>query len=121
MPENRPNILKDKSFAFAIRIVKLYKYLKEEQREPVLSKQVYRSGTAIGALIREAQYAQSKKDFINKLSIAIKEANETMYWLELLFATDFIEQQAFVSMKSNCEELIKMLTSSINTSKGNNN
>lgn len=77
--------VRDKSFSFALRIVKLYRYLKEEKKEYVLSKQVLRSGTAIGALVRESQYAESKADFIHKLAIALKEANETDYWIELLY------------------------------------
>jgi four helix bundle protein len=84
-----------------------------------MGKQCLRSGTAIGALIREAEYAQSKPDFINKLSIAIKETNEVLYWLELLFHTEYIDQKLFDSLKENAEEILKLLTSIINTSKKN--
>ena len=91
----KENIIKDKSFAFAIRIVNLYKYLVEEKRGFVLSKQLLRSGTAIGALTREAEHAESKADFIHKLSISLKEANETDYWLELLFQTNFLSEKEY--------------------------
>lgn len=111
------SILKDKSYAFAIRIVKLSQYLQSESREYVLSKQVLRSGTAIGALIREAEFGQSKPDFIHKLSIALKEANETEYWLSILKDTNYIELNLFESMQSECKELIAMLISSIKTAK----
>jgi four helix bundle protein len=84
-----------------------------------MSKQCLRSGTSIGALIREAEYAQSKADFVNKLSIAIKESNEVLYWLELLFKTDYIDDKMFESLKSNAEETLKLLTSIINTTKKN--
>jgi len=98
----KENAIKNKSFAFAIRIVNLYKYLVEEKREFVLSKQLLRSGTAIGALTREAEHAESKADFIHKLSISLKEANETDYWIELLFQTDFFQ-------KMNTKQLRQML------------
>lgn len=88
-------------------------------KEYVLSKQCLRSGTAIGALVREAEYAESKLDFIHKLGIAIKEANETLYWLELLFETKFIDADSFKSIKSDAEELLKLLTASIKTAKSN--
>ncbi len=113
------NIVKDKSFAFAIRIVSLYKFLTDEKKEFVLSKQVLRSGTAIGALIREAEQAESKKDFIHKLAIALKEANETEYWLELLHKTDYLNTPAFASIHNDVVELLKLLTSIIKTSKNN--
>lgn len=88
----KENIVKDKSYAFAIRVVKLYKYLIDTKKEFVLSKQFLRSGTAIGALIREAEHGESKADFIHKLSIALKEANETDYWICLLKDTDYLTQ-----------------------------
>ncbi|MES2477542.1 MAG: four helix bundle protein [Bacteroidota bacterium] len=113
----RENILKDKSFGFAIRIIELFKYLKVNQQEYVLSKQILRSGTAIGASIREAEFAESSKGFIHKLSISLKEANETKYWLELLFAGNFIEEKLFQSFIFDCDEILKILVSSINTSK----
>ena len=115
----KESILKDKSYAFAIRVVNLYKYLKHDQKEYVLSKQFLRSGTAIGALISEAIFAQSKPDFINKLSIAMKETNETIYWLTLLKDTKFINEKEFVSLNTDCEEVLKMLVSSIKKLKGN--
>ena len=113
----KDNIIKLKSFSFAIRIVKLYKYLSEEKREFVLSKQMLRSGTAIGALIRESEHAESKADFIHKLSISLKEANETEYWLMLLKETDYISQKKFDSINNDIIELLKLLISIIRTSK----
>ena len=104
-----------KSYNFAIRIVKLYQYLQSEHKEFVLSKQLLRSGTSIGALIREAKYAQSKADFINKLSIALKEANETQYWIDLLYDTSYLSQKMYDSIKSDSKELIKLLVASIKT------
>ena len=91
----RENIVMDKSYAFALRMIKLYKYLNKEQREFILSKQLLRSGTAIGALIKESEHAQSKADFINKMSISLKEANETKYWLMLLKDSDYIPENAY--------------------------
>lgn len=114
------SILRDKSYLFAIRIVKLSQYLQAEKREFVLSKQVLRSGTATGALIREAEFGQSKPDFISKMNISLKEANETDYWLCLLKDTDYIEEKLFTSMQADCKELIAMLVSTIKTSKVNN-
>ncbi len=111
------SVLKDKSYAFAIRVVKLSQYLQVDKKEFVLSKQVLRSGTAIGALIREAEFGQSKADFINKMSIALKEANETEYWLCILKDTNYIESKLFESLQSECKELIAILVSSIKTAK----
>ncbi len=111
------SIIKDKSFLFAVRIVNLYKFLIKEHKEYVLSKQVLRSGTSIGALCRESINAESKKDFIHKLNIALKEANETSYWLELLCATVYINKKMFNSLNTDSTELIKMLTSSVKTSR----
>jgi four helix bundle protein len=113
----KTNILKDKSFAFALRIVKLYQYLIKEHHEFVLSKQVLKSGTSIGALVRESEHGSSKKDFIYKLTVALKESNETEYWLELLQAGEYIELKLFNSLKIDCEELIRLLVSSIKTAK----
>lgn len=113
----KQSILKDKSKAFALRVIRLYKYLCEEKKEYVLSKQMLRSGTSIGANIAEAFYGQSEADFVSKLSIAQKETGETMYWLELLYASDFLKQKEFDSMNSDVEELMKLLTSSIKTVK----
>ncbi len=113
------NVLKEKSFCFALRIVKLARYLNCKNQEYVLSKQVLRSGTAIGALVCEAEFAQSKPDFINKLSIALKEANETYYWLQLLHQASYISQTMFDSIQPQIKELIKLLVISIKTAKEN--
>ncbi|MDR2147084.1 MAG: four helix bundle protein [Tannerella sp.] len=118
--DNKQNILKEKSYTFAVRMVKFYQFLKNEKKEFVLSKQVLRSGTAIGALIEEALQGESKSDFIHKLSIANKEANETRYWLRLLRDTDFIDEKLTTSLIFDVEELIKILVSTIKTSKQNN-
>ncbi len=109
--------LKNKSYSFAIRIVKLSQYLQAEKKEYVLSKQVLRSGTAVGALIREAEFGQSKPDFNSKMNIALKEANESEYWLSILKDTNYIEEKLFVSLHSDCKELIAMLVSTVKTSK----
>ena len=114
------NVVMSKSKAFALRIIKLYKYLCDEKKEFVLSKQVLRSGTSIGANIKESEYAQSKADFNSKLYIALKEANETEYWLELLHESEYIPEEAFNSIYSDNKELIKLLTSITKTLKTNN-
>ena len=111
------NPLKDKSYQFAIRVVRLSQFLQKDKKEFVLSKQVLRSGTAVGALIREAEFGQSKADFTNKMSIALKEANETEYWFSLLMDTEFISEDQFMSLQSDCKELIAMLVSTVKTSK----
>ena len=113
----KESILRDKSYNFAIRIVKLSQYLQSEKKDFVLSKQILRSGTAIGALIREAEFGQSKADFANKMSVALKEANETDYWLLLLKDTKFINSKLFESMQADCKELIAMLVATVKTSK----
>jgi four helix bundle protein len=113
----KDNIVKDKSFAFALRVVKLAKVLQEEKREFVLSKQVLRSGTAIGALVREAEHAESKADFAHKMNIALKEANETLYWLDLLHQSEYIADQSFESLRDDSEELVKLLVSIVKTTK----
>ena len=110
------SILKTKSYSFAVRIVKLCSFL-QENKEYVLSKQVFRSGTSIGASIREAEFAQSNLDFIHKFSISLKEANETQYWLELLKDTDFLQDNLYESLNSDCKEIISMLVSTIKTLK----
>ena len=115
--DEKKGILKKKSLAFALRIVKMTKYLQEEKKERVLSSQVLRSGTAVGALIREAEFAQSEADFVNKLSVALKEANETGYWLTLLKEAEYIDDSSFTSIAADCKELIALLVSSINTVK----
>jgi len=101
-----------------MRIVKLAKYLQVEKHEFVLSKQLLRSGTAIGALVREAEHAQSRADFISKMSIALKEANETDYWLDLLHQSDYLSRDSYSSIQPDIEELIKLLVSIVKTSKG---
>ena len=111
------DFLKDKSYAFALRIVKLSRYLVEEKKEYVLSRQVLRSGTSIGANIEEAKQGQSRPDFVHKLSIANKEAFETNYWLRLLRDSDLLSEKLAESLIKDCEELQKLLISSIKTAK----
>lgn len=113
------NIIKIKSFNFALRIVKLYQFLNQEKREYVLSKQLLRSGTSVGALIRESEHAESKVDFIHKLAIAQKEANETDYWLELLFQSEYLNEAQFQSLKTDIIEINKILASIIISTKNN--
>ncbi len=115
----RENVVKDMSFTFALRVVKLCRYLNEDKREFVLSKQLLRSGTAVGALVREAEQAESKADFIHKMAIALKEANETDYWIELLFQSETLTQKEYESINPQIIELCKLLTSIIKTSKSN--
>ncbi len=114
-------IIKNKSFAFAIRILKLYQFLCEVKKEFILSKQLLRSGTAVGALIREAEHAESKTDFKHKMSIAQKEINETIYWLELLKETGYLTEEQFQSINNDAVEIIKLLTSIIKSVKANIN
>ncbi|MEI6697125.1 MAG: four helix bundle protein [Bacteroidota bacterium] len=116
----KKNPLKDKSFLFALRIIKLYKYLTEVKKEYVISKQLFRSGTSVGANIREAQNAQSKPDFIHKLSISQKECDETLYWMELLHQSEYLNETEFNAIYTEADELLKMLRSAIITSKKNN-
>ena len=113
------NVVKEKSFDFAVRIVNLRKYLVDQKKEYVLSKQILRSGTAIGALIRESEHAESKADFIHKLSIALKEANEIDYWLDLLHRTNYLEEKHYQNIKADLAELLKLLISIIKSSKSN--
>lgn len=115
--KEKKNIIKDKSFAFAIRVVRLNQYLSEQKREFVLSKQVLRSGTAVGALIREAQNAESKADFIHKMAIAQKECDETIYWLELLNETNYLSKHEYENICNEATELLKMIRSAIITLK----
>ena len=110
------NIIVDKSFDFAVRIVNLYKYLNTEQKEYVVSKQLLRSGTSIGANVSEAERAQSKADFISKMSIALKEANETNYWLKLLYKTNYLSKSQYDSINADINELIKLLVAICKTS-----
>jgi four helix bundle protein len=111
------SIVKNKSFAFAVRIVKLYKILSNERKEFVISKQLLRSGTSIGANVREAVNAESKADFIHKLAIAQKECDESLYWLELLKETTYLNENEFNSIKADAAELLKIIRSIIITSK----
>ena len=111
------NIIETKSFDFAVRIVKLYKFLCEQKKEFTLSKQLLRSGTSIGANVAEAEQAQSKADFVAKINIALKEASETKYWIKLLSATDYLSINESNSILSDCVEIEKILVSIIKTSK----
>ncbi|MCF0183098.1 MAG: four helix bundle protein [Bacteroidaceae bacterium] len=110
-------IIVNKTFEFALRTIKLCKYLKQSQKDYAISSQLVRSGTSIGANVREAVYAQSVNDFICKLTIAIKEANETHYWLELAYGAEWLTKQEFDSIIQDCDEILKLLTSTINTTK----
>ena len=113
----KENITLEKSFDFAVRIVNLYKHITSSKKEYILSKQLLRSGTSIGANLAEAQQAQSKADFISKLSIALKETTETKYWIRLMSATGYLSQPEYQSIVSDCIELEKMLVASVKTSK----
>lgn len=115
------NVIKNKSFAFAIRVVKLYQFLCETKKEFILSKQLLRSGTAVGALVREAEHAESKSDFKHKMSIAQKEINECLYWLELLKETSYLTNEQFQTINADAVEIIKLLTSIVKTTKTNIN
>ena len=114
---NKDNTIKDKSFKFAVRIVHLYQYLYKTKKEFTLSKQLLRSGASVGALIREAEHAESKLDFKHKMSIAQKEINETLYSLELLEETDFLNKDQFNSINNDAVKIIKRLTSIIKSTK----
>ena len=117
--EYRKVILKTKTKAFAVRVVKLYQYLSQTKNEHIMSKQLLRSGTAIGALQREGEYAESKLDFVHKYAIAQKECNESLYWLELLHETSYLNTEEYSSMFTDAEEIMKLLTASICTAKTN--
>ena len=117
----RENIVKNRSFTFAIRIVKLYQFLVENKKEYVLSKQLLRSGTSVGAMVREAEHAESKADFKHKMAIAQKEINETLYWIELLKETDYLSNEQFESINTDAIEIIKLITSIIKSAKANIN
>ena len=116
----KENVLIDKSIDFAARIIKLQRYLVKDKKETIISKQIVRSGTSIGANINEANYGQSKADFISKLHISLKETAETEYWLRLLVRSELLTNEEGKSLIENCIELKKMLISSINTAKQNN-
>nr|WP_299066925.1 four helix bundle protein [uncultured Allomuricauda sp.] len=113
----RENIIQEKSFDFALKIIQLVKKLQGNHKEYVLSKQVLRSGTAIGALIREAEHAESKKDFTHKMSISLKEANETRYWLDLLFKSDFIDTKNYQILNDGIIQMVRILASIVKSSK----
>lgn len=113
----RDNVVRRKSFVFALRTVRLYQRVTGERREYVLSKQFVRSGTAIGALVREAEQAESRADFVHKMAVALKEANETAYWLELLHRSGYIDAPGYTSMRDDLVELLRLLTSIIKTAK----
>lgn len=113
----KESVLRNKSYDFAIQIVNTYKFISSDKKEYSLSKQLLRSGTSIGANIREAEFAQSNKDFINKMSIALKESNEAGYWLSLLKDTNYIDSKTYYKLISINKELIKMLVATINTMK----
>jgi four helix bundle protein len=115
----KDNITAKKSIAFAIKVVNIYKLLSNDRKEYVLSKQFLRSGTAIGALIREAEHAESKADFLHKMSIALKEANETEYWLLLLKEGKFLSEQEYTVLANDSLELVKLLASIVKTTKAN--
>ncbi|HLP73955.1 MAG TPA: four helix bundle protein [Bacteroidales bacterium] len=115
------SILKNKSYSFALKVIKAYKQIISEKKEFVLSKQFLDSGTSIGALIREAEFAQSKADFISKMNIALKESNETEYWISLLRDSDLMSEETATELFSENQELLKMLISSIRTAKQNSN
>jgi len=119
MYKPKENIIASKSYAFALRIINLYKYLVSKEKEYVLSKQILRSGTSIGAMVKESEHAQSKADFVHKLNISLKEANETEYWLMLFKDSSYIDINSFNSIHIECVEIIKLLISIIKTSKHN--
>ena len=113
----RQSIVGEKSLAFAKRIAKFYRFLIDKKKETVLSKQILRSGTSIGANVREGLYAQSRKDFVSKMNIALKEAGETDYWLEVFHSAEYLTDIEYTSMKKDNDELIKLLTAIIKTTK----
>lgn len=117
----KKNIVKDKSFGFAIRIVRLYQFLISEKKEYVLSKQLLRSSTSVGAMVREAEHAETKKDFIHKMAIAQKEINESIYWLELLKETEYLTEVEFESLNFDAIEIIKLITAILKSTKTNIN
>lgn len=113
----RENVVKNKSFAFAIKVVKMYQFLCTDKKEFVLSKQLLRSGTSVGAMVREAEHAESKADFKHKMGIAQKEINESIYWLELLKETEYLSSDQFKGIHDDAIEIIKLITSIIKTAK----
>jgi four helix bundle protein len=115
----KENVIKSKSLDFALRIVKLYQFLVEQKKEYVLSKQLLRSGTSIGANIREAEHAESKHDFVHKLSVSLKEANESEYWIELLYKSGYLDEIQYHSIQTDLRALLKLLISIVKSSKNN--
>ena len=115
----RQSIVGEKSLAFAKRVAKCYRFLLDKKKETILSKQILRSGTSIGANIREGLFAQSRKDFISKMNIALKEAGETDYWLEIIYSADYLTEVEYKSLKKDTNELVKMLSSIVKTTKEN--
>ena len=113
------NAVREKSFRFAKRIVKLCRFLRQTQDEYIMTKQLFRSGTSIGANVAESKYAQSRPDFVSKLSIALKESGETEYWLRLLYETNYLTEEQFASILHDCEELEKLLAAIVKTAKDN--
>lgn len=116
----KENVVKNKSFAFAVRVVKLYQFLGEQKKEFILSKHLLRSGTSVGAMVREAEHAETKNDFKHKMGIAQKEINEAIYWLELLKETDYLTTEQFESINTDAVEIIKLLTAIIKSAKNIN-
>ena len=116
----KENILKKKSFDFALRVVIMYNYLQDAKKEFIMSKQLMRSGTSVGAMVREVEFAESKSDFAHKMGIAQKEINETLYWLELLNASEYLSDKQFESINNDATELIRLITASIKTVKDTN-
>ena len=119
--EMRENVVKNKSFQFAVRVVRLYQFLCEQKKEFILSKQLLRSGTSVGAMVREAEHAETKNDFKHKMGIAQKEINETIYWLELLKETDYLTIEQFESINTDAIEIIKLITAILKSAKSNLN
>ncbi|MEX6685951.1 four helix bundle protein [Danxiaibacter flavus] len=117
----KPNPIQQKTYKFALRIINAYKFLHTVHKEYVLSKQLLRSGTSIGAQVMEAEHAQSKPDFLNKMNIALKEANETSYWLHLLKDSNYLDNNMFISIHTDCIEIIKLLSSIVKTTKNSLN
>ena len=117
---SKESVLKAKSFDFAIRIIKLNQYLREKHSEYQLSQQILRAGTSVGAMVREAEHAESRRDFLHKLNIGLKEINECGNWLDLLSATNYLDKRMYESIRKDCVELLKMLIASIKTTKTKN-
>jgi len=115
----KENVVKSKSFAFSVRIVRLYQYLANQKKEFIIAKQLLRSGTSVGAMVKEAEHAESRNDFKHKISIAQKEINESIYWLELLRETEYLSKEEFESLKADAIELLKIVTAIIKSVKVN--